>query len=97
MSVSSPVMPRPETPSSTVTPRLPGSLDTLDDEQLKRWVWEGSEPAPTSPTGNVDDQPQQSVVEGLEPSPSSRTGKPYKADCVLMAAVFAIIFFLWMQ
>ena len=98
MSVSSPVMPRHEVQSSTATTRLPDSPAVLDDEQLERWLGEIPEAAPASLMVSVDDDPsQQSICEGWEPSTSSSIGHAYKADCLVMAAVFAIVVFLWMQ
>jgi hypothetical protein len=98
MSVSLPVMPRHEVQSSTATTRLPDRPTVLDDEQLEQWLWEIPEAAPASLTVNVDDDPsQQSICEGREPSTSSPIGHSYKADYLVMAAVFAIIVFLWMQ
>ncbi|MDH3602093.1 MAG: hypothetical protein OEU26_20975 [Candidatus Tectomicrobia bacterium] len=98
MSVFSPVMQRHEVQASTATTRLPDSPATGDDEQSDRWLWEDSESAPASLTVSFDDdQPQQSICEGREPSTASPIGNSYKVDYVMMAAVFAIIVFLWMQ
>jgi hypothetical protein len=98
MSVSSPVVPRHEMQSSTATTRLPDSPAGLDEEQLERWLWEISESAPASPTVRVDDdRSQPSICEDWEPSTSSPIGHSYQADYLVMAAVFAIVAFLWMQ
>ena len=98
MRVSPSVMPRHEAPSASVTTKLPDSPAGLDDEQLERWAWEDAEPAPSLlPVSFDEDQPQPSICDGLEPSPSSPVGDSYKADYVVMAAVCAIIVFLWMQ
>jgi len=98
MSVSSPVMPRHELQSSTATTRLPDSPAGLDNEQLERWLCEIPEAAPTSLTVSVDDDPlQQSICKGRTPSTASPTGHSYKADYLVMVAVFTIIVFLWMQ
>ena len=98
MSVSSPATRRHEVQSPTATTRLPDNAAVQEDEQFERWAWEDLEPAPSSLTGSVDDdQPQQSICESLEPSTSPTAGSSYKTDYVLMAAVCAIIVFLWMQ
>jgi hypothetical protein len=44
-----------------------------------------------------DDRSQQSICEGGKPSTSSPIGHSYKADYLVMAAVFAIVVFLWMH
>jgi hypothetical protein len=98
MSISSPVMPRHEVQSSTATTRLPDRPAVRDDEQLERRLWEIPKAVPASlPVSFDDDLSQQSICEGREPSISSPIGHSYKADYLVMAAVFAIIVFLWMQ
>lgn len=98
MSVSSPVMLRHEVQSSTATTRLPDSPAVLDDEQLEQWLWEIPESAPALLMVSVDeDRSQQSICEGWELSTSSPIGHSYRADCLVMVAVFAIVAFLWMQ
>jgi hypothetical protein len=92
------IVQRYEVSLSTVTTRLSGSPTTLNDEQWEEGIGEGLEPEPVSLTSCFDDdQPQPSICQGLEPAPSSPTGHSCKADYALMAAVCAIIVFLWMQ
>jgi hypothetical protein len=98
MSVSSPVIPRYEVQSSTATTRLSDRSAVLDDRQVERLLWEIPEAEPASLTVSFDnDQSQESICEGREPSTSSPRGHSYKADSLVMVAVFAIIVFLWMQ
>jgi hypothetical protein len=49
-------------------------------------------------SAGLDDEPlERWLWKGREPSTSSSIGHSYKADYLVMTAVFAIIVLLWMQ